>query len=260
MSEKISFLSLNIGNPSVERAKKQCDWLDKRSEDIFVLTEAKVSQGCLYIAEHFQQYGYDLFTMNSSVEYSVFYPKSNTGDLGVMIISKYPIKKKLSFFSDDSIYFSRQAESIILSETMQLNVMGLYVPSRDRSEWKIERKKKFVEEIQKFLMNSDNNKKIIMGDLNILERTHRPHYSTYFDWEYDFYDTIIKSGYIDAFKYCSPDIQEYSWVGRTNDGYRYDYCFISSDLEKSILKCNYVHETRNIRITDHSAITMEIEL
>ena len=36
MDRKISFLSLNIGNPSLDRAKKQCEWLDKRSEDVFI--------------------------------------------------------------------------------------------------------------------------------------------------------------------------------------------------------------------------------
>ena len=38
MNKSVSFLSLNIGNPSLERAKKQCRWLEKREEDVFVLT------------------------------------------------------------------------------------------------------------------------------------------------------------------------------------------------------------------------------
>ena len=49
MNKSVSFLSLNIGNPSLERAKKQCRWLEKREEDVFVLTETKVSQGCAWI-------------------------------------------------------------------------------------------------------------------------------------------------------------------------------------------------------------------
>lgn len=35
MNKSVSFLSLNVGNPSLERAKKQCRWLEKREEDVF---------------------------------------------------------------------------------------------------------------------------------------------------------------------------------------------------------------------------------
>lgn len=61
----------------------------------------------------FLQYGYDLFSMNSSLNFDVSFPKSQTGDLGVMIVSKYPIKKSSNFFAEDSIFYSRQLETII---------------------------------------------------------------------------------------------------------------------------------------------------
>ena len=49
MESKLSLLTLNIGNPSLERAKKQCEWLTKRPEDVFVLTETKNSQPELFM-------------------------------------------------------------------------------------------------------------------------------------------------------------------------------------------------------------------
>ena len=258
--KKIRFLSINIGNPSLERAQKQCEWLLNREEDVFVLTETKESKGCLYIEEFFKQYGYDLFSFHTSTFYDVEFPHSQTGDLGVMIISKYPITKKNNYFPKDSIYFSRQLEVEIQIENEKLNVVGLYVPSRNRTEEKIFRKRRFIEDIEIYLKRECHEKRIIMGDLNILEKNHKPHYSTFFSWEYDFYDNIIESGYIDAFKYISPYKQEYSWVGRTQDGYRYDYCFVSSSLETDILECQYIHETREIKITDHSAIVMTLNI
>lgn len=260
MDRKISFLSLNIGNPSLERAKRQCKWLDKRSEDVFVLTETKNSQGCSYIEDFFLQYGYDLFSMNSSLDFSVSFPKSKTGDLGVMIVSKHPIIESKNFFTDDSIFYSRQLETVISINDFLINVVGLYVPSRDRSDEKIQRKKAFVENIEKFIVGSENMSRVVMGDLNILDRNHIPHYSTFFEWEYSFYDKIISEGYIDAYLYCNHGKQEYSWVGRTNDGYRYDYSFVSANLKDSISECKYIHDTRKNGITDHSAIVMELEI
>lgn len=260
MQNNISFLSLNIGNPSIERARKQCEWLEKRTEDVFILTETKYSQGCSYIEEFFSQYGYDLFSMNSNINYSINFPKSLTGDLGVMIVSKFPIRSNLSYFPNDNIFYAREAESIISCNDKNINVVGLYVPSRDRSDEKIYRKRNFINGIESMLGNLVNNFKIIMGDLNILDKDHVPHYSTFFNWEYDFYDKIINFGFTDAYKLCNPQGRDYSWVGRTNDGYRYDYCFVSNDLKENIINCSYIHETRKSKITDHSAITIELKV
>lgn len=248
MAEKVRLLSLNVGNPSLERAKRQCEWLEKRQEDIFVLTETKESKGCEYIKEYFGNF--------------VNAPKSRTGDLGVILISKYPMQANVSFFPESSIYFSRQVEAKINLRDKEINVVGLYTPSRDRSEEKILRKKKYIDDMEIYLKESEKMNKIIMGDLNILERTHVPHYSNFFEWEYHFYDAFSEAGYVDAFRLRHSAAREYSWVGRTNDGYRYDYCFVSADLKENILNCRYIHETRDIRqekrITDHSAIMIEM--
>ena len=257
----VKLLSLNVGNPSLERARSQCEWLLKRPEDIFVLTETKNSKGCSYIEDFFSQYGYDLFSMdNESENYEVSFPRSMTNDLGVMIISKYPIKKSKHLFERDSIYYSRQLECGIEVGDILFCVTGLYVPSRDRSENKIVRKKVFIEKTQEYLQQHRQKTSVIIGDLNILDRRHKPHYSNFFEWEYCYYDAFLREGFHDTYTLCHPGQQEYSWVGRTNNGYRYDYCFISEDLKTKITRCDYIHETRKIRITDHSAISVEIQL
>lgn len=260
MADVISLLSLNIGNPSVERAQKQCEWLLNRPEDIFVLTETKASKGCSYIADFFEQYKYTLFAIDTNNQYEVFFPIPYEKELGVMIISKLPLEEKKSYFIDDKLYFSRQAETVIMLGDEPISIVGMYVPSRDRSARKVERKKKYLNGIKSFLKNTNNKNRIILGDLNLLERNHIPHYSTFFDWEYDFYDEVVERGFVDTYKYCYPNEQEYSWVGRTNDGYRYDYCFVSDNLAKNVLSCEYIHETRKIRITDHSAISLKMRI
>ena len=122
------------------------------------------------------------------------------------------------------------------------------------------RKKSFLNSIKEFINDSNNISRVLMGDLNILERNHIPHYSSFFEWEYDFYDDLIDKGYIDTYRHCNNEKQEYSWVGRTNDGYRYDYGFVSADLKTNILDCRYLHETRKNGLTDHSGIVIELEI
>lgn len=254
----ISCMSLNIGNPSLERAQRQCEWLVKRPEDVFVLTETKNSRGCKFIEEYFVQYGFDLFSFNSETKYEVNFPKSETNDLGVMIISKYPMDKLYNYYPVQSVFYSRQTKVIIKKGECQLGIDGVYVPSRDRSEDKISRKKTFIDRLKKYIDNKDKKKSIIMGDFNIIERKHFPHYSTFYEWEYEFYDFIIEQGYIDAYKHYNGNKLEHSWVGRTKNGYRYDYCFVSKDLIENIVSCDFVHETREIKLTDHSAVTVKL--
>ena len=51
----LNILTINIGNPSLDRARNQVKWLEQRFEDIFVLTETKESEGCKYIANYFDK-------------------------------------------------------------------------------------------------------------------------------------------------------------------------------------------------------------
>lgn len=259
----LKIMTLNIGNPSLQRAQRQIEWLEHQDEDVFILTETKVSEGCLYLERHFGEDGATLFDYGKKAEFNVYTPKSQTGDLGVMVLSRFPIIKANSCFDNTSPFFSRMLDVIIDFNGHKVGIMGLYVPSRDSSEEKIARKKNFVIQYLLYLKQisaTRNIPYIICGDLNILEKNHVPHYTNFFKWEYDFYDRFEHFGYTDAFRFLYPSAREYSWVGRTNDGYRYDHCFISKELAPCLIDCSYVHTTRQIPITDHSAMIMTLRL
>jgi len=255
----LNILTINIGNPSIDRAKKQVQWLEERNEDIFILTETKDSDGCHYIAEYFTKDECDLFSINTKKKYYVFYPKSTTGDLGVMIISKIPIERGYSIYDKSHKFYSRFAACDINFNQKKISIIGLYVPSRDNSIEKINRKKEFCADVANYLKNTQPINCIVCGDFNILDKNHVPHYSTFYDWEYRFYDFFINLQYVDGFRHCYPNLNEYSWVGRTDDGYRYDYFFVSNTLINSIKDCYFLHETRTInKITDHSAVLLNL--
>lgn len=250
---------MNIGNPSVERAIRQCEWLDQQCFDILILSETKNSKGCKYIYDHFFNWGYEIGHIENKIDYYINYPQSTTGELGVMIISKYKILDQISLFDLNNPFYSRYSQTIVKNGSNKFNIIGLYVPSRNRTPVKIERKSQYISCVSLGIDKLNlKEKTIIAGDFNILDRQHIPHYSTFFKWEYDFYDFFIKKGYNDAFKAINPGKQEYSWIGRTGDGYRYDYIFVTSDLLEKIIRCEFIHETRQIKLTDHSALFLEI--
>lgn len=243
----LSVFCWNISNPSIERAEKQAVWLRNRPENIFVLTEVKQSKGCLFLESYFKSYGYN-----------VFFTKPNNQEYAVMIVSKLAMKQTI-FSKNMNFLNSRLASVEIDFLGNNVEIIGTYVPSRDVSEPKIIRKKTFLEELMKtFNKNASNIEKIFCGDLNILEPDHIPHYRFFKQWEYDFYKKIKDYDFIDAFRQLHPTKQDYSWIGRTGDGYRYDHCFISSNLIKKLSKSYYLHKPRENKLSDHAAIITEL--
>lgn len=191
-----SILNWNIGNPSKERAKKQALWLTERPEDLFVLTEAKKSEGCYFLQSYFQ-----------SKSYSVKFPKPEENNYGVMMITRNKFKDHST--AERVEYLPSRIGSIKIKG---LKITGVYVPSRgsDTNEKK-ERKARFIKEIYNALQKEELNNFIFCGDLNVIPPDHSPSYKQFQTWEYDFY-TKLKEEYNlkDTFRELHPDQKEYS--------------------------------------------------
>jgi exodeoxyribonuclease-3 len=242
----LNLITVNLWSPSPERAGKWLEWFAARPEDVFVLTETKASDGCRNLADAFRTAGY-----------SVTYPVPSPGEYGVMIVSKLttasdPIAERLPYLS------TRAAGITIATDRGPLRILGAYVPSRDASPEKVERKKRWLAEFSNALDSTDTAT-LFLGDLNVLEPDHHPRYPFFQQFEYDFYRHLTdQHGLVDAFRHLHPDQREYSWVGRTGDGYRYDHAHASKDLLADLTHCEYVHEPRLTRLSDHSALTVRL--
>lgn len=250
MKNNLKLFIWNIGNPSLSRAKQQCDFFSTYRSDIFILTETKDSIGCSYIKDFFIQNGF-------FVDYKT---PSDKFDYGVIIASN--LKFYTSPFLSACKYLPSRISSIMINfNGIDYEIISLYIPSRDASKEKIVRKQKFVEQIISSLSINkySNMHRIICGDFNILEKSHIPHYTNFKQWEYKFYDDLLALGYMDCFKLKNPNTLEYSWVGRTGNGYRYDYAFCSMNLTANISNCFFIHTPRLSKLSDHSALIVELK-
>ncbi len=247
--DALSILCWNVGNPSIERARKQAKWLCNRPEDIFVLTEVKNSEGCMLLERHFKFF----------LDCEVMFQKPDANEYGVMIISRMPFVA--SDFSDKISYLRPRVASVRLAQPeSELEIIGLYVPTGGFRGEKAERKRAFIREVVAALDATPlTSGKILCGDLNILEPNHVPTYPNYRDWEY-LYFKLQDRGLIDAFRQFHPEDEEYSWVGHSHDGYRFDHSFVSPDLLPKLKDCRYLHETRELGLSDHSALVTEFLL
>jgi exodeoxyribonuclease-3 len=245
----LSMLTLNIGSPSEERAHRQLAWLATRHEDVLVLTETRTSDGCKHLADAFRTAGY-----------AVLYPKPAPAEYGVMIVSKLPVQadpigKMLS-------YLPNRVNGAMISTRMGLiRILGTYVPTRDATAEKTERKRRWLSEFSTALgaagLIDAGVQTVVLGDLNVVEPEHEPAYNSFRWFEYDFYRGLTdKHGLVDAYRHLNPERVEHSWIGRTGDGYRYDHAHCGKELAEELVECEYVHEPRTTRLTDHSGLSL----
>ena len=140
-----------------------------------------------------------------------------------------------------------------------VTLIGVYVPSRDATGPKMDRKRRFLTQTLEVVQHAaQTGRVVLMGDLNIVSRAHRPRYRAFRSWEYDALDSIAGFGLVDAFTETHPGVQAHSWIGRTGNGYRYDYAFVSEDLVESVRGCEYLHEPREQGLSDHAALLLTL--
>jgi len=250
MDEKVlRILNWNVRNPSYERAAKQCKYIEGLKPHIILLTELKSYNGLKYFNDRLSYLGYNLFYEPQEDDYFIF--------IASIFEKTHEIPIRTDFLSHrmKGIYF----------ECKDINgkFFGVYVPSRGPKEKRNVNKRKFQDSVIRTLDEIRErvkiSKLIIGGDLNVIDPYHIPKYPIFGDWEYEFYEKFIKIGLIDAFRKVNSH-QDYSWFGREGDGYRFDHLFVSKDIENKIKSCYYDHSVREIKLSDHSAMILELEL
>lgn len=244
----VQVLTFNLNNPGRDRAARQLDYLAARPEQVLVLTETADSAGCDLLERRFTDAGY-----------CVTFPRPARGERGVMTVSRLatrPLPTGVDFLP-------HRAVGVTVDTTEgPLDVIGLYVPSRDATDAKTWRKREFLRACRSHLPFDDGRMRLVLGDFNILEPDHVPRYRFFAPFEYEFYEWLGEAGYADAFRTLHRTELAYSWVGRTGDGYRYDHAHASQEAARYLTGCSYVHEPRTMddRLTDHSALTVRLEV
>ena len=96
--------------------------------------------------------------------------------------------------------------------------------------------------------------------MNILDRSHIPRYPIFQDFEYEFLERLAELGYVDLHHRFLPSQPGYTWIGRTGDGYRYDYIFVRSELVPKTLSFEVLSEPRSSGLTDHCGLLASFDL
>lgn len=246
-SRDLRLLTLNISGPSVGRAERLAGYLLDLDIDVGVLTETRTNDGTRLLLESLAECGYEIISP---------WP-ANSRERGVAVVSRLRGAERRTPTCEVELGHRLVVADL---DSSCVSVVAAYVPSRDASAIKIDRKRTFLSQMLEAVEDeSSADHLVLLGDLNVVGRSHTPKYSVFRDWEYAALDTLEAAGLVDAFTFLHPGVQAHSWIGRTGNGYRYDYAFVSESLVGAIQDCEYLHDPRELGLSDHAGLMLTMQ-
>lgn len=228
-------------------------FFSEEKADIYCFQETKVTEEQL----QFHPLGYN--------EY--LYPAEKKGYSGVMIYSKInPIT--VTYGINDEEYDS-EGRTITL-EFDNFYLVNCYVPNSKRNLERLESRMRFEDKMREYLNNLKRKKNVIYcGDLNVaheeidIKNPSTNHHSAGFtDEERNKMTELLKSGYIDTFRYFNKDTVKYTWWSymhnaREKDiGWRIDYFIVNKEFINDITNTKIYSQVKG---SDHCPIGIEIK-
>jgi exodeoxyribonuclease-3 len=242
-------LTLNIGAAAAPRAGAILAWLARRSEDVIVLSETSAGEGTGLLLDGLRARGYTTFFT------------SGARDRGVALATRIPVHEVLD--GDLSLTLPWRAAGVVLDTCPRVALIGVYVPSRDRSDVKVARKREFIASLLQSVRGLPpalRCRLLLLGDYNTVSRRHSPRLPGFFPYEYAFHEQLEGLGLSSAHELGPATSQPHSWIGRTGNGYLYDYVHVGEALHGALERCAYLHGPRERSLTDHAAVAVRLQL
>lgn len=228
---------------------------EKLDADMFCIQETKLQEGQI----EFNPEGYYAY-WNSAIK------KGYSGTVIFTEIKPNHIKYGISIEEHD------QEGRVITLEFNNFYLVNCYTPNSQRELTRLDYRQKWEDDFRNYLINLSKQKPVILcGDLNVAHneidlknpKTNR-HNAGFTDEERAKMTELLKSGFIDTFRYLYPDKEGcYSWwsymfhAREKNAGWRIDYFIVSQDLKDKIIDSKIHSE---ILGSDHCPVELDIDL
>ena len=196
-------------------------------------------------------------------------PADKKGYSGTAILFK---TKPLSALNGMGVIEHDDEGRIVFAEYPSFYLVNVYVPNSGEKLERLDYRKQWDKDFLTYLKKLEQTKPVIAcGDFNVAHKSidlknDKSNYNKtagYTQVEIDGMDNLLKSGFIDSFRYLHPNKIVYTyWSYRfkareKNIGWRIDYFLISKSL---IDKVKSVDILSNFYGSDHCPISLEINL
>ncbi|MGC8604304.1 MAG: exodeoxyribonuclease III [Desulfomonilaceae bacterium] len=257
MSKIIRILSWNVNGVRAILKKGFLEWLDQEQPDILCIQETKASPDQLPDK------------LKAPVGYTSYWNSAmRKGYSGVAVYTKVP---PLDVTNVMGVPQFDQEGRFIRIDFKEFVLMNVYFPNgkmnSDRLKFKLDFYDTFFGYIEK--LREQNRNIIFVGDVNTAHQEidlARPKenskVSGFLPVERQWIDKAVNKGYLDTFRRLNGDLVQYSWWdmksgARTrNIGWRIDYVFVSSDLEKYVKQAFILTDVQG---SDHCPVGIDLE-
>ena len=227
----LKILSWNIQQGGGSRVKSILSFLSKQAAQIIILSEFRNNKSGNFLRTKFLEQGYQFQFVSLN--------PSDTNS--VLIASKLPCSSTL--FTDRKMDFDH---SVICTEFEAFRCFGVYLPHK--------KKHKLFDILHEEVSKSKPS--IIAGDFNTGINLVDQKGSSF--WYTDELKKLNDLDLHDAFRHVHGDVESYSWYSHHGNGYRYDHTYVHKDLLPLVKQCDYIHEAREEKWSDHSPMILEL--
>lgn len=249
----MKFISWNVNGLRACVGKNFMEFFSSIDADIFSIQETKLQEGQidLDLPGYYQYWNY----------------AEKKGYSGVAVFTK---AKPLSVKYGLGIEEHDKEGRVITLEFEDFYYVTCYTPNSQNELARLDYRMRWEDAFRSYLSELDNNKPVILcGDLNVAHneldlknpKTNRKN-AGFTDEERGKFTELLKSGFVDSFRYFYPDTEGvYSWwsyrfkAREKNAGWRIDYYVVSERL-KDRLEDAKIHT--EIFGSDHCPIELDI--
>lgn len=249
----IRILSWNVNGIRSAWNKGLKELIQSKKYDILLFQEIKSDAAPVGIND----LGYYVFT----------YPAKKKGYSGVMSLSKIKPIKVIEGMGDTE--FDEEGRVLTL-EFNDLYIINSYFPNSQHGLTRLDFKLKFDKEIEGFLQKLRKEKPVVIcGDFNVAHEEidiARPkdneNNAGFTKQEREWMTKFLSLGYIDAYRLFIKEGGHYSWwtyrfnAREKNIGWRIDYCVVSEELRKRVIKSDILESQRG---SDHAPVVAELK-
>lgn len=230
----MKLITLNIRQGGGKRTGQLLDYLIEKDADLIVLTEYRDNASGGLIRSELSRVGLTFFAS----------PKSVENQNSVAIASKIPFEQ----YEFPSLSESDR-HRVIGARLLGINIVGVYFPLGPAKQSLYDF---FLEnELGDFAAEA-----MIFGDFNTGLHFQDETKATF--KLADRFAALPSKGFIDAWRTRNPERREFSWYSNAGNGFRLDHAFCSESVNTKIQEIEYDHSPRECKITDHSALIVEI--
>ncbi len=243
--DELRVCALNVNSPSPSRAQRIVDWLLATKSNTLVLTEMQPSEGGRHMLAALQAEG---FTTTCPPGWKDARYCAVVATRGVQAAAVQPAG-----------FDPRVTAVDLANDVATVRLVGLYGPTNGMTAESSLRRREFQGQFLRYLAEIDNSALCVMGDLNVVEPSHRPHLPAFEDHDYAFYTRLLALGLRDAYRELNPTGADHSWINPRFGSQRLDHSLVSYGAG-DIRACEYDHATRSDDLSDHAALLTTIGL